>query len=339
MIDSPTWTRRGLTGLVGAAALSACATPARRGLVTVNLMDADTPPRLPTAGDGIAELETALDAALRMTVPVELDGRGPFNFVVDTGANRSVVSRELAAAIGLPSAGKAAVHGIAGAQLTDLAAVRRLKVGEVSSSKLTMPVLPRTLLGADGLLGVDMLKDRHVTLDFRRRRFEIHDSREGAVIRRGNDTRISAPDAPVRVGARYRFGQLVILDAMVNETPVSAFIDSGSQVTVGNRALRDAVVRRTLEAPVRLAPVPLLSVTGQTMTGEFGVLRNLRLGGLNVRDVMGIFADLHIFDLWKLNDRPAILIGVDVLRHFPAVELDYGRREVIFTPPRRSGQP
>jgi len=49
--------------------------------------------------------------------------------------------------------------------------------------------------------------------------------------------------------------------------------------------------------------------------------------------VMGIFAELHIFNLWKLNDRPAILIGIDVLRHFQGVTLDFGRRQVIFIPP------
>ena len=51
-----------------------------------------------------------------------------------------------------------------------------------------------------------------------------------------------------------------------------------------------------------------------------------------VREVTGIFADLHIFKLWKLNDRPAILIGIDVLRHFHDVTLDFARRQVIFTP-------
>jgi hypothetical protein len=134
------------------------------------------------------------------------------------------------------------------------------------------------------------------------------------------------------VAATYRFGQLVILDAQVGSTPVSAFLDSGSQVTVGNRALRDAVVRTIPDFGVRLAPIPLISATGQTATGEFAPLPAVRLGGMAVNNVLGIFADLHIFDLWKLNDRPAILIGVDVLRHFHDVTLDFGRKQVVFTP-------
>ena len=47
-----------------------------------------------------------------------------------------------------------------------------------------------------------------------------------------------------------------------------------------------------------------------------------------------MFADLHIFKLWDLADRPAILIGVDVMRHFEGIELDYASRKVLLrTPP------
>jgi hypothetical protein len=252
---------------------------------------------------------------------------------VDTGANRSVVSRELAAVLNLPSAGQVDVHGIAGAQPAALAGVRSFRVGQTNSSGLALPALPRGKLGADGLLGVDVLHGRRVFLDFALNRFEIAPSSSGTEIGRQNNSRIPNQLESVRVPAQYRFGQLVILDAQVGAVRVSAFIDSGSQVTVGNMALRDAVIRRLPEFGARLAPVPLLSATGQTAMGEFAPLPTLRLGGLAVNQVIGIFADLHIFDLWKLADRPAILIGIDVLRHFRDVTLDFGRRQLIFTPP------
>jgi hypothetical protein len=315
---------------LGAALLSACAGPARRRLISINLLDteADKPP----APAPVARLETAFDEARRMVVPVYINGRGPYGFVVDTGANLSVVAAELVDACALPSAGRADVHGIAGAEPANLAAVRRLAVGEVASSNLVMPALPRGRLGADGLLGVDILKGRRMMLNFAQNRFEIGPSGPGVEIGRDRNSRIPSHVDPIHVSATYRFGQLVILDAQVGDTPVSAFLDSGSEVTVGNRALRDAVVRTSPEFGVRLAPIPLISATGQTATGEFAPLPSLRLGGMAVNNVMGIFADLHIFDLWKLNDRPAILIGVDVLRHFHDVTLDFGRKQVVFTP-------
>ena len=323
------WSRRGLAAALAPVLLSACAMPPRR-LISVNLLD--TPPAPPMTPDAGAQLETAFDQAKRMTVPVYLNGKGPFAFVVDTGANRTVVSTEAAAACALPSAGKAQVHGIAGAESAELATVRRLAVGSVVSQNLTLPVLDRSRLGVDGLLGVDILKGRRMSLDFQDNRFEISASGQGMEIGRGTNTRIRGDTDPIEVPAAYREGQLVILDAQVADVRVAAFIDSGAQVTVGNLALRDAVVRTKPEFGVRLAPVPLISATGQTAMGQFAPLPTLRLGGMQINDVLGVFAQLHIFDLWKLSDRPAILIGVDVLRHFRDVTLDFGRRVVVFTP-------
>jgi len=326
--------RRQLAGSLGAGALglgllSACAAPRR--LVSINLLDTDPNKPVVPPPQG-ATLETAFDEAKRMVVPVHINGRGPFGFVVDTGASRSVVASELVDVCALPSAGQAAVHGIAGVEPANMAAVRRLSVGEVTSSDLVMPALPRARLGADGLLGVDMLKGRRMLLNFAQNIFEIGPSGPGVEFGRDRNSRIPSHVDPIQVAAAYRFGQLVILDAQVGAAPVSAFLDSGSQVTVGNRALRDAVVRTIPDFGVRLARIPLISATGQTAMGEFAPLPTLRLGGMAVDNVMGIFADLHIFDLWKLNDRPAILIGVDVLRHFHDVTLDFGRKQVVFTP-------
>ncbi|MBS0363453.1 MAG: aspartyl protease family protein [Proteobacteria bacterium] len=330
------WSRRGLAAALAPVALSACMTPPRR-VISINLTDMgpqEPPPIAPQNGQppASAQLETAFDQAKRMVVPVFLNGKGPFGFVADTGANRTVVAAEVAAACGLPNAGRAEVHGIAGAEPADLALVHRLAVGAVTSRDLEMPVLPRALLGAEGLLGVDILKDRLMSLQFDLNRFEIADSGRGVEIGRLTGSRIKPYDEPIPISAAYRNGQLVILDAQVGDVRVAAFIDSGAQVTVGNRVLRDAVVRSHPEFGVRLAPVPLISATGQTAVGEFAPLPLLRLGGMQIQSVLGVFADLHIFDLWKLNDRPAILIGVDVLRHFKDVTLDFGRRVVTFTP-------
>ena len=46
-----------------------------------------------------------------------------------------------------------------------------------------------------------------------------------------------------------------------------------------------------------------------------------------------MFADLHIFKLWDLDDRPAIFVGINVMRHFEAIELDYVNRRVLLRKP------
>jgi predicted aspartyl protease len=340
----------GLAGL----ALGSCAGPAAvKPPVLVDLAQARTPPLDGPAGDDGALLGTGADAAGRITVPVRVNGQGPFDFVVDTGANRTVVAAELAAALGLPDDGPADIHGIAGVEPARKVMVRLLEVDEVATRGLHAPTLPRSRMGADGLLGVDILKGRLVTLDFNRNQLRIGGSR-GTGPRSAFEMRQAGTGQGdrdfggpgVAVPARYRFGQLIIVDADVAGRPVTAFIDSGSQSTVGNGPLRRLVVGVDPDPKARRYVVALLSATGQSAQAEVAVMPPLRIGGLRINRLTAAFADLHVFDIWRLDAKPSLLIGVDVMSQFNAIQLDYGGRQVIFyprqggrRPPRRASSP
>lgn len=319
--------RRAMAAQLGSlGALGACATPSPP--VLVNLAQGPVP-----ATDD-KTIEAAFDAAARMTAPVYLDGKGAFPFVVDTGANVSVVSSELALSLGLPRIGSAIVHGIAGSHPAELTQVRKLSVGAVSSPVTRMPMLPRARLGVDGLLGMDVLRHRRLVLDYRAGRFEVTPSLEAGPASATRTAPVATPREPTfKVRARFRFGQLVIVDAEMGGVKVVAFLDSGSQSTVGNLALKTAVARRTSGFAEQLVQARLLSATGQTVAAELAPVPPLRLGGLLIGNISMAFADLHVFDIWELTDQPAILIGIDVLRQFNSVDIDYGAREVRFRPP------
>lgn len=301
--------------------------------VQINLAGSAPPP--PTDGNGPAVIPAAADPVSRMTVPVSINEKGPYGFVVDTGANRSVISSEVALALKLEAGAGTQVHGIAGMLTAQTVRLTSLSVGDVHAHGLELPTLSTTELGAPGLLGVDVMKDRSVLMDFRLNRLEIGRSREGSGVRGFEEpTRsIGLTSNVVSIPARYRFGQLTIIDADVAGVPVTAFLDSGSQNTVANLALRNDLFGRRPLLATSTRTVELLSATGQTAVGEFCVLPSLRLGGLTIGNVSAVFASLHTFDIWQLNTRPAILIGVDVLRHFDAVELDFSRRLVVFHAP------
>lgn len=320
------------TLLLGGLA-TACATPrVREPLVSINL--ADVQPAPPPTG---TRVETAFDQARRMTVPVRLGKQGPFQFVVDTGANRTVVGVETAQRCGLASDGMAPVHGIVGTQPAPLVKVPHLRVGQVQSVNLSLPVLPAASLGADGLLGIDVLRNRRIRLNFRGNTFEIGPSGRGASVESlggGGGTRIPDVSRGIVVPAQYRSGQLVIFDADVAGVPVRAFLDSGAQITCGNEVLRDLLIRERPGLAERMTATQLISATGQTSPAQLASLPRLRLGGMALNNIRAAFAPLHIFSLWGLDDRPAMLVGVDVLRHFDEVSLDFGRRQVTFIRPR-----
>lgn len=320
-------------GLLGGVA-AGCAGAPNRGPVLVNLTVPPPPPAPPAPDE--AHLETGLDPSLRMTAPVRINGKGPFTFVVDSGANRSVVAIELAHELGLPSAGVANVHGVAGVEPAETVHVDLLEVDAVETRDLRAPALSRLRLGADGLIGVDVLRDRRVLMNFLRGELSISsqsgdlDSRGAFDMKRSGTGLSSGLGKPIIVPARYRFGQLIIVGADVARHRVTAFVDTGSQSTVGNNALRSAVMESGAAPKAVRSVVPVLSATGQTAQAELGVLPQLRIGGLSINGLTTAFADLHVFKLWDLLDRPSLLLGMDVLRQFTAIELNYARRHIAF---------
>ncbi|MDO9474094.1 MAG: retroviral-like aspartic protease family protein [Caulobacter sp.] len=322
-------TRRSMIGGLAALPLVGCASAAvrERDVVQVNLTRA-LPPGAMTAAEGDAAVRTSFDAVSRMTLAVMVNGSGPYRFVVDTGANRSVLSTEVATALDLEPSGRAMVHGIAGVLPSPTVRVQSLGIGGLVSRRVSMPVLDRRFLGADGLLGVDVMANRRAILDFRGQTFTLaagDDPRNFAAVPQiGRD----ATDAIV-VQARHRFGQLTIVDAEIGGVKLTAFLDSGAENTVGNPALRDALLGRGA-LNERFAQVELVSATGQLAAGEVATVPPLRLGGVRLGNMACVFADLHTFRIWDLDDRPALLIGVDVMRHFDSIELNFRERLVKF---------
>jgi hypothetical protein len=102
---------------------------------------------------------------------------------------------------------------------------------------------------------------------------------------------------------------------------------------MGNMALRQlAITRYPMTA---FSHMPIVSVTGQTMDADFADLPDLTFGGLTLQSWPVAFADLHVFRMWGLIDKPAIVIGVDVLSRFSTVCLDFRRDQVRFRLPAR----
>jgi len=281
-----------------------------------------------------AQVALIEDVSRRMTGPVRVNGRGPFSFVIDTGANVTVISQELAEALGLEPTGEGSVHGIVGVERTPTTLVSRLTIGAVRASNLQTPILRRRELGGDGLLGVDVMRNRVVRLDFAKWAFQIGSTDpgfrsigEGGRLTRGFGEMLVG-DAVV-APARQRFGQLMTVNASMKGVRVSAFIDSGAQSTVGNAALLRAT-RGVLGEGEQSTRVTLVSATGQTIGGDLLTLPELRIGRVRLGRLPVAFADLHAFDIWGLQDTPAILIGMDVLRRFRSVELNFRRSHVVF---------
>src|SRR6478672_6552666 len=99
------------------------------------------------------------DGEDRMTVPVRLAGAGPYQFLVDTGADRTAVSRQLVARLKLPSAGGAELHSLSGVSNVGTAKVENVLLTRTPET-IDAAVLDGSNMGADGIVGVDLLRSQ-----------------------------------------------------------------------------------------------------------------------------------------------------------------------------------
>lgn len=260
-------------------------------------------------------LATATDPAGRITLMTRVNGKGPFPFTIDTGANRSVISDRLAAQLGLQSNGTVTIEGLVGPDEVDSVHLDLIKAGSVEQRELETAVLPAASLGSTGFLGTDMLQGRNVVLDFRE---------HNITLTRGKGTDFDGQT--VTVYARRRLGQLVMTDAAVGKVKVIAIIDTGAENTIGNPALRRMLMGDKPKGPMG----QLIGVTGRSIPGEASKLPRIRIGSMELGGMPIVFADPHTFHLFKLENTPAILVGMDMLRLFNRVAIDFGRSEVRF---------
>ncbi|PXA83541.1 hypothetical protein DMC47_43095 [Nostoc sp. 3335mG] len=261
-----------------------------------------------------------------MTVPVLVNGKGPFRFIVDSGATRTVISSTLAAQLGLPSAGTVSLHSVGGESEVPAVHIDSLYVGALPAKEIVAPVLDEANLGGLGILGIDTLKGKKVVIDLVRHAMSVEPADKGA----------EAPAQPneIIVTARSRLGQLVLADADAAGQKIYAVVDTGSMVTIGNLTLRDKLVRRKRATPKE---VTITDVTGRKIIATYAPISDLRLGDFHMNNVVIAFDDAHAFDRFGLSTKPAMLLGMDMMAAFSRVSIDFARRKVRLTRPDRGG--
>jgi predicted aspartyl protease len=263
-----------------------------------------------------------------MTLPVMVNGQGPFGFVVDTGAERTVISHELAARLGLARTGSARVIGIAEAVITDLYAANGIRLRDLSLGDRIVPGFAQGNIGGPGLIGIDSLANHKLVIDFVAGRMDI---RESPVSRRPRREEEFDRDTIV-VTARRSAGRLILSDARINGQRVDVVLDTGAQTSVGNLALQRMVARESASGGGR-GESELTSVTGASLAVRTGQIRAISVGGVDFTNLPVAYADSPAFQALGLARRPAILLGMDALRLFDRVSIDFTNRRVTFDMP------
>lgn len=284
------------------------------GSLVTPFIPASTEP-VPVAGaEPVFATPTTLDRIGRILVPVTINGQGPFKMLVDTGANRTTITTDVAQKLGLNYAAAPTIilNGVTGSASVPAVEVDRMRAGDLVLEGQQVPVvLPHLIGGADGILGIAGLRDQRLVVDFKRDFVTI--SRSRSRYARTDELRIRADRvAGGLLGAHVRIGRVRAL----------AVIDTGGQQTLGNRALQEA-----LRADAR-AQATVYGTTEETMIGDIAAVPDIKLDGALFRHVVVAFGDFHIFDVWDLTEEPALIIGMDVLGSMDTFMIDFRLGEI-----------
>ena len=268
-------------------------------------------------------LVTRTSADTLLTVAVFVNGAGPFRFIVDTGAERTIVTDTLVARLSLSIGSSILVSGLARQISASVARVNDLRYGPFSRTDLDAPVLPYAAVGADGILGLDVIHNSRVVFDFKHHVINVDRVNDPAA---DEDPSIQT----VIVRAKGTGGRLRMSDCRVDGVDAQAFVDTGAEVSVCNGALYQNLRMRNPKL-TPLGEAVLTGVTGGTVRGPDIPTGRIELQSVVFSGGSVVAADIDDFALWGLTDQPALLIGMDYLRQLAAITVDFRSKEVKFS--------
>ena len=253
----------------------------------------------------------------RLSVDVNVNGSGPYKFIVDSGADTSAVGLRIARNLQLPLGTPAILNGMTSRNLVDRVKVSELSFGPSSVRDLEVPALREYDLGGDGMIGIDALVRQRLMMDFEKHLVKVEDASKPVKY---------SPDDIVITAKRTR-GQLILTHVQAAGFALDAIIDTGSEITIGNSALRDKLIRKSR---AKFETVPVTGVTGAVMDLQIAIIRRIDIGPISLENVPIAFADVPPFKVFGLSEEPALLLGTDLLENFRRVSLDFKARKVRF---------
>lgn len=251
-----------------------------------------------------------------VVVAAALNGRGPFRFLLDTGASHHVLKPEVARTLGLKPEGGGEIEAVGGGTVSAaLARVAEVRVGgfALEGQEFFVTPLPASY-PFDGFLGAELFKRFTVGIDFRR-----------SLVTLTRPDRFRYAGAGVSLPFKFQGGLIPRVKAEVDGVAGWFKFDTGYN---GELALfADFTERHGLlskYAPRASRP------GGQTLTGEVGDspvarVRSLRLDRLTVEEVLTAF----FREKGGSNSTFSGAVGTALLKRFNVIIVDYERRRVI----------
>ena len=207
-----------------------------------------------------------------IVIPVTVNGTGPHQFLLDTGANTTFVSTEFARTLGLRPAGRVELMTVTGSQIVPRAQLDRLTIGarSVTDQEVLLSDL-REVRAVDpniqGVLGQNVLTQFNYLLDYQERQIAIEEDgelerilcgerlpmewHEGRMLAHGQEGLRFVLDSGIP--ALFLFGRSSGFDWVLGESQSQV-----ARTDLGNRTVQQRRLRRLSIGGERFSDLPVI---------------------------------------------------------------------------------
>lgn len=248
-------------------------------------------------------------------LPVKVNGRGPFDFILDTGAGTSLLSPELAEQLKIKLIGSKEGQTAGGKVSVSLARVDSFAVGETKVDDADVGIVDLSQIGKaigakiDGDLGYNFFKHFRITIDYRKSEIRFEDSKR--IERFGSSART---EVPMRLANPAK--PLILVDTYVNgRGPFQFAIDTGTSTTAITPELAKALGRAG-------EPVGPVTTGGAHVAATAGMLKTFQVGGAKIDNFQVVVADFFAMLSEVIGSKLDGIVGYNFLRNYKVV-IDY----------------
>jgi len=283
---------------------------------------------MPVGATEVAEQPYRITDA-RIATDVFVNGKGPYSFLLDTAASRSMMFEHTRARLGLATTGEPplTVYGMQNIGTAIPVKADELRLSTETIRGLSMGVLPDESDPADGLLGMDALSNYLLVLDRKRMRLKLLtlDGGEGAEFRRWPS--LSLTRRPVKDAS----ASLWLMRASVGGVSVLSLLDMGSGMTILNWNAAEQLGLKRTYFPREGIPQKLRDALGTVEPVVFVKGMTIWLGGRVFTNQTVLVANVNVFRYFHLDAGPAAIIGSGLLKD-NSLAFDFARQLLYVGP-------
>jgi predicted aspartyl protease len=284
---------------------------------------------MPASATDLVEQPYRVGSDARIVTDVFVNGKGPYSFLLDTAASRSMMFEHLRARLGLATLddGPLIVYGLQNVGTAAPIKAEELRLSTETIRGLPMGVLPDDSDPADGLLGMDALSRYLVVLDREQMRLTLLAPEGGADAAFRSWPSLSLIRRPVKDTA----ASLWLMRANIGGASVPSLLDMGSGMTILNWNAAELMGLKRTNFPREGISQKLRDALGTVEPVIFAKGVTIWLGGRVFTDQTVLVANVNVFRYFHLDVGPAAIIGSGLLKD-NSLAFDFAQQRMYLGP-------